>query len=195
MQKHQTDRGVPLFVGRVEVADALGVSAKTLDRMVAARKFPRPVQISSNRVGWPLEVVNAHLRSRIEGVTGLAVSDPEQLVPEAAEQAILELGARLASLEVGESVSAKQMRVVIEKAAPGSEVDHRAELLQELENHCGKFEHDRALLIAASVFPAIREQLLREAGNELMRDPERLRELAVRCLDDQFWNELQSLRT
>ena len=48
---------LPQFVGYAEVEAALGVSRRTVERMVREDKFPRPVQLTPNRVGWKVETV------------------------------------------------------------------------------------------------------------------------------------------
>ncbi len=192
MQKALSDRGVQRFVGRREVAEALGVSTKTVDRMVADGKFPRAVRLSPNRVGWAVETVRGHLQSRIEGVTRLAVSDPDKLAPEDIEPTMRELGARLVAERIGEAVSPDQIQLVFDHPAPGSDISSsRAELFQQVETLCGHFRYDRAIVIAASLFPAIRERLVEEFGLKWARDPEQLRRFAVGCLDDDAWAEFE----
>ncbi len=92
MQKVPSNCGLQRYVGLSEMAEALSVFIKTLDRMVADGKFPRSVRQSPNRVGWAVETVRGHLQSRIEGVTRLAVSDPDKLAPEDIEPTMRELG-------------------------------------------------------------------------------------------------------
>lgn len=40
------------IISKPEVASRIGVSLPTLDRMVRAGKFPKPIKISDRRVGW-----------------------------------------------------------------------------------------------------------------------------------------------
>ena len=42
----------PIFVPRDRAAEALGVSERTLDSLVAAGEAPPPRRISKGRVGW-----------------------------------------------------------------------------------------------------------------------------------------------
>ena len=100
MQKELSPRGIPRFVGRAEVAEALGYSLKTLNREIKRGHVPRPVQLSPNRVGWPVEVIQKLLESRIARVKEQAVSDPNKLPPEQLANAI----AREMSRQLGEDV-------------------------------------------------------------------------------------------
>ena len=191
MQNAVSKRGVQRFVGRAEVADALGVSTKTIDRMVADKRFPRPIQISPNRVGWPVEAVQAHLQSRIEAVTKIAVTDPNKLAPEQIAPALRQLGARLISNHIGEPVSPDAIRLLIEPRAEHSESENcRGKFLKTAEELFGHFEYWRALLIAAAIFPSIREQLANE-GVPIANNPEKLRELAIVSTDDQAWADFE----
>ncbi len=183
---------LPQFVGYRQVSDAISVSRRTVERMVREGKFPPPVQLAPNRVGWDIEVVRSWLDERGRGLTSVAVSDPDKLAPEDIEPTMRELGARLVAEHIGEAVSPDQIRLVIEQQAPGSDISlRRAELLQQLEALCGHFRYDRAIVIAASLFPAIREQLVRDFGLKWARDPEQLRRFAVGCLDDDAWAEFE----
>ena len=49
---------------RREVAAFIGVSISTLWRMVRAGRFPSPMQLSPNRVGWCSTVVKRWLADR-----------------------------------------------------------------------------------------------------------------------------------
>lgn len=125
MQKVPTNRGLQRCVGRSEMAEALSVFIKTLDRMVADGKFPRWVRQSPNRLGWAIETVHGHLQSRIEGATKMAVSDPNKLAPEDIEPSMRELGARLISTQIGRHVAPDQDRLVVGPQAPGSDISLR----------------------------------------------------------------------
>jgi predicted DNA-binding transcriptional regulator AlpA len=49
---------------RQEVARRLGVAPRTLHRLVVGGKFPKPIQIAPNRVGWDTADVVAWLKRR-----------------------------------------------------------------------------------------------------------------------------------
>jgi prophage regulatory protein len=45
-----------------EVASDLGVSTRTIDRMVRAGKFPKPIRLSAHCVRWPAAAVDEYLQ-------------------------------------------------------------------------------------------------------------------------------------
>ena len=61
MADTDTDRLIP----RPEVLQKLGISNSTLWRMIRDGIFPKPVQISARRVGWPSSEVAGEVRRRI----------------------------------------------------------------------------------------------------------------------------------
>lgn len=52
------------FLRRPQVAERIGASIPTLERMVAAGDFPLPVQIGANSVAWRSDEVEAWMRAR-----------------------------------------------------------------------------------------------------------------------------------
>ncbi len=54
----------PRIIRRAEVERRTGVAKATLYRMMAAGKFPRPVQLSVRCVGWRLDEINEWIASR-----------------------------------------------------------------------------------------------------------------------------------
>ena len=183
---------LPQFVGYAEVEAALGVSRRTVERMVREGKFPMPVQLTPNRVGWKVDTVTAWLDERSKGLAARAVASPDELQPDQVAPAIRELGARLLTEELGENVRPEQVRLLIERTATNEEIaDRRAVLLQELEELCGHFPLERAIYIMASLFSAYREHLNAPANSEMFSTPERLREFAIDVLDDDFWAEYE----
>jgi prophage regulatory protein len=53
------------FLRRSEVYSTTGLSRSTIDKLEAAGKFPRRVQLSSNCVGWPESAVLQWVQDRI----------------------------------------------------------------------------------------------------------------------------------
>ena len=103
-----------------------------------------------------------------------------------------ELGARLISDKLGQTIRSEQVTIRIEKSASNEEVTNcRAEFLERLEQLCGHFEYHRALYIVASLFPAIRQHLNETDDLGPLRDPDVLRDFCVAILDDEQWIELQ----
>ena len=105
MKRELSPRGVTRFVGRNEVAEALGFSLKTLGREIKRGHIPRPIQLSPNRVGWPVDVIQKLLESRIARMTEQAVTDPDKLKPEQVADAAVDFAARHISNELGCRVS------------------------------------------------------------------------------------------
>ena len=183
---------LPQFVGYTQVEAALGVSRRTVERMVREGKFPMPVQLTPNRVGWKVDTVTGWLDERSKGLAARAVASPDELQPEQVAPAIRDLSARLLTAKLGMNVRPDQVNLVIERTATTEEVaDRRAALLQELEELCGDFPMDRAVYIMASLFPAYREHLNPPANSEMFSNAERLREYAIDVLDDEFWAEIE----
>lgn len=50
-----------LILKRKEVLDRLSVSEATLSRMIRRGAFPKGLQISPRRVGWPSHVVDEYI--------------------------------------------------------------------------------------------------------------------------------------
>ena len=61
MADTDTDRLIP----RPEVLQKLGISNSTLWRMIRDGDFPKPVQISARRVGWPSSEVAGEVQRRV----------------------------------------------------------------------------------------------------------------------------------
>jgi len=52
------------IVSKRETARVVGVSLSTLDRMIRRKEFPRPLQLSVRRVGWPSSSIRAWISER-----------------------------------------------------------------------------------------------------------------------------------
>jgi len=52
------------ILSRKVVAQSLGVSLATLARMYAEGKFPKPIRISTQRVGWRRSVIERFIAER-----------------------------------------------------------------------------------------------------------------------------------
>ena len=189
---------LPQFVGYGEVERALGVSRSTVERMVRDNKFPQPVQLAPNRVGWLVETVTAWLADRGKGLVAHAVAHPEDLAPDEVAPTIAKLAARLISQEFGEAVSPDQVHLTLSRSATNDEVTScRAKLLGHVEDLCSHLTYDRALFIAASLFPAVRETFYKNGIGEpgVLRDPDVLRAFAIDILDDKLWAKIEAAKT
>ena len=58
------------LIPRSEVLQILGVSSSTLWRMTRRGDFPKAVQISARRVGWPSSEVAGEVRRRVASRDG-----------------------------------------------------------------------------------------------------------------------------
>ncbi len=187
--------GLNNYVGYDKIREALGYAPRTIQDMVRRGEFPQPVRLPG-RVGGPaafrVSEVNAwdearqtHRRTHLQA---LAVSDPDKLAPDQVAPTMRELGARLVADHIGESVSPEQITLSIERSPTSSDAAlSRGHLLQQVEELCEHFDYSRALMVAASLFPALRDRLAQETNREI--DPERLRKLAIASLDDEWWAE------
>ena len=160
MQKTTSPRGIPRFVGRAEVAEALGYSVKTLSREIQRGHVPRPVQLSPNRVGWPIEVIQHLLQSRIARVTEQAVSDPSKLKAEPIENAV----AREMTRQLGEDVHPDDVifgaiRQLSKDDAEDAVLLHWLALWYALEERFGQLSQNESLAVTYGLFPAMRQLL------------------------------------
>ncbi|MBU2580127.1 MAG: AlpA family phage regulatory protein [Alphaproteobacteria bacterium] len=178
----------PALLGYKQLEQKLGLSRSSIERMVRAGTFPKPFKPTPNRRAWTLDAVDAWLKTQHQGLVDVAVTDPNDLDPVDFAPAMKQLAARMLSTNLDRDVSPDQIRLFVERRATNEEATcARAEFLERFEVLCGGFEHDRALLVAASVFPAIREQLCADGASEIFHAPERLRDLAIDALDDDLW--------
>ncbi len=58
------------IIPRKTVIEMTGLSMSTIWRLMKAGNFPLSIQLSSNRVGWNLNEVEAWIESRPRGVGG-----------------------------------------------------------------------------------------------------------------------------
>ena len=184
---------LPQFVGYALVASHLDVSRRTVERMVREGKFPMPVQLSPNRVGWQVDVVTAWLADRSKGLVAHAVAHPDQLAPDEMAPTMRMLAARLLEQELGEAVRPDQVSLTLSRNATNDELTScRAKLLEHLEDLCGHFSYSRSLYIAATLFPEFRTALDDSVDAAVIRDPELLRRFAIAILDDETWAQVEA---
>lgn len=55
-----------------QVLDRTGLSRRTLYSEISEGRFPKPVQLTTRRVGWPEADIEAFLSSKIAARDGLA---------------------------------------------------------------------------------------------------------------------------
>jgi prophage regulatory protein len=115
-------RHLPKFVGYGEVQESLGVSRRTIERMVRDGDFPRPLQLAPNRVGWQIETLTKWLDDRSKGLADRAVADPNALKPEQLAEVAVDLLVRAVQHEVGEPIDPAGLRVTYAPIFIGSAV-------------------------------------------------------------------------
>jgi len=59
-----SEHEIQRILARDATAALLGVNIRTLERMVAAREFPRPIRLSRNRLGFVASEVSDWIESR-----------------------------------------------------------------------------------------------------------------------------------
>jgi predicted DNA-binding transcriptional regulator AlpA len=62
------------FIRPRQVLEMIGVSRRTLRRMVQEGSFPQPVRITKRNAGYVLEAVEAWMEARTQGLTWEAAS-------------------------------------------------------------------------------------------------------------------------
>ncbi len=187
---------LPKFVGYAEVGAALGVSRRTVERMVRAGIFPKPVQLAPNRVGWQVEAVEQWLSDSGRRLEARAVSrpedlEPDQLISEArkliAQATVKQLGVAvdpdaIASINVSRSMTMGEFQ-----AAEVSEFAIYSERFKDIDPQ-------RAFILAAWLFPPIRPFFESAEGASLpmLSDPNVIARLGPRALHDESWAELDA---
>ena len=199
MSKEQPDSRpshLPQYVGYSEVQEALGVSLRTIERMVRDGLFPRPEQLSPNRVGWKAEVVTAYLDDRSQRLVARAVSNPEDLAPDQLAGAAFGLLVRAIENELGEPVDPAGISVLYGRPSePITEEQLFAAESQEAaiwQQRFADFGTDRAFVVAAWLFPSLREMFAEAAtsgSRDTILDPASLHALALIALDKQRWED------
>ena len=64
LDKITEDQNLDRVLDKRAVADFIGVSTPTLDRMVRRGHFPKPIQLSLKKLGWQLRAVMAWLDTK-----------------------------------------------------------------------------------------------------------------------------------
>lgn len=85
---------IPKFVGYRDVQDTIGVSRRTIERMVRDGTFAKPKQLTPNRVGWQADVIAGWLSSRQQGLLEATVNSPSELKDGDVENALQLLAGR-----------------------------------------------------------------------------------------------------
>jgi hypothetical protein len=162
--------------------------------MVREGKFPPPVQLSPNRVGWQAETVTAWLDERGKGLVAHAVAQPQDLEPDQLIDSARGFIAQATSKRTGTPVDPAGMsihtsRAVTEDEFKAAEVREFALLAERFAN----FGEGRALILAAWLFPSLRQLIAAgtedEGARKVFQSPEQLGSLA---LHDDDWAEAEA---
>jgi predicted DNA-binding transcriptional regulator AlpA len=180
---------LPKLVGYQQLRELYGWPKRTVQDWIKARKFPKPLNLPGREKFWALDDIVAWMKGDMARV---AVTRPEDLKPEQLAPTMRELGARLVASHIGGPVAPEQVSLSMTRIATNDEVTAvRGEFIEQVEYLCGHFDVFRAQLMAAAIFPALRDQWFETFDPGHLRDPKVLREFAAdNCLDDERWAAL-----
>jgi prophage regulatory protein len=186
---------LPQYVGYRHVCDALLVSRRTVERMVREGKFPPPVQLSPNRVGWQAQTVTAWLEERGRGLVAHAVAHPQDLEPDQLIDSARDLIAQATSKRTGTPVDPAGMSIRTTRAVTMDEF--KAAEVREFTIYADRFAQfgeGRSLVLAAWLFPALRRLIgtKDEGARKVFRSPEQLQQLGSQALHDDAWEEAEA---
>ena len=187
-------QNLPQYVGYREVQKSLGVSRRTVERMVRIGSFPRPVQLAPNRVGWPVETVTTWLAERSRGLVAHAVAHAEDLEPEQLEDQALQLIQKSLELRTGKRVEFDALDVRVTRSI--SEDELKEAVKQEFSLYAerfSEFDKRRAYVMAAWLFASLRADIEYSApGREKMiyGNREVLEGFGQAALNDEDWEDL-----
>lgn len=188
-------RHIPQFVGYHQVQNALGVSRRTVERMVREGSFPRPVQLAPNRVGWQVETITVWLSERSQGLVKHAVERAEELEPDQLEKQALGLIVKSLEQRSGKTVDATNLTLHMTNSVTPAEF--KAAEIAEFANYAERFKdfgEARACILAAWLFARLRPMM--EGDDErfaaVLADPAAIESLGRRALHDDDWQGLES---
>ena len=184
---------LPQYVGYREVEDAIGVSRRTIERMVREGRFPRPAQLAPNRVGWQVDVITAWLADRGTGLVAHAVTHAEDLSPEQLESEAVALVVKAMEKRVGEPVDASDLGVhVTRRLTEDQFLDAERREFSIYSKRFSDFGPQRACVLAAWLFPGLRhiiENSVPATDRPIYRDAETLQLFGGAALHDDTWEE------
>jgi hypothetical protein len=197
----RTDKGLERYVGYAEIVNALPVSRSTIERAWRGPhkdgepRLPKPGKIKSRSV-WPAVIVNRWARQVFErhltDLERLAQSDPDKLAPKDLESAAFDLAARHLSQQMGERVTPES--VVVGYQRPVTEAEQNALVARALSDFANSplthYSFERAVLVAAHLFPVLRELWKSKPG--MPQTAEQALQWAFIAADDGSWEKLQA---
>ena len=96
---------------RPKVLERTGLKYSTLDRMIAAKKFPAPLRLSAHTVGWLESSVEQWIRNRVQETEATVCLEPatlEALTTEIARQSpdmMVQLERMAAPMRIGDALT------------------------------------------------------------------------------------------
>jgi hypothetical protein len=197
----RTDKGLDRYVGYAEIEAALPVSRSTIERAwrgphkEGEPRLPKPGKIKSRSV-WPAVTVNRWARQLFERqlteLERLAQSDPENLAPKDIASATFDLAARHLLHETGEVIAPEDVLVGYQRPFSQAEKDaHFAEALRNFaHSSLAHYSLERSLLVAAHLFPALREAWKGKPG--MPQTAEQALAWALIAGNDRAWEKIES---
>ncbi len=192
----RTKSGVTRFVGVREVCEALGCSRSTLARMRRDNLFPPTRQISPNRVGWPVEVIEQHLAGQARSVASLAVVDPASVSPEQLEEQAVALVVKAMEQRTGQPVDGADLGMHVIRRITEDEF-HSAEKRQfdGYSERFGHFDLMRACIMAAWLFQCLRPVIQASVPHDqraMYQDEETIALFGSAAVHDESWVEAEA---
>ncbi len=192
----RTLSGVTRFVGVREVCEALGCSRSTLARLRRHNLFPPTPQISPNRVGWPVEVIEQHLAGQARSVASLGFADPAKLSSEQLEEQAVALVVKAMEQRTGQPVEAADLGMHVIRRITEDEF-HAAEKRQfgSYSERFGHFGLMRACIMAAWLFqclqPVVQQSVPREQRS-MYQDDATIALFGGAAAHDEPWAEAEA---
>lgn len=184
---------LPQYVGYREVQDAIGVSRRTIERMVREGRFPRPAQLAPNRVGWQVEAVTAWLAERGTGLVAHAVTHADDLSPDELESDAVSFVVKAMEKRTGETVDAGDLGIHVTRKL--TEDQFLAAEKREFANYSDRFSDfdlQRSCVMAAWLFEGLRhiiERSVPSADRPMYRDAETIELFGGAALNDASWDK------
>jgi predicted DNA-binding transcriptional regulator AlpA len=183
------------FVGVKEVYTALGISRSTLDRMRRDGGFPVAEQISPNRVGWRLEIIESFRHAQFKQLATHAVEHAEDLSPDEMEDKALGLIVKSLERRSGKPIDPSNLAIHMTNPlswdeGKAAEADEFARLAERFAN----LDQDRAYILAAWLFAPLRSMFEGADGKSpaFLSDPAAIEALGRRAMHDEDWEALEA---
>ena len=186
-----TAADLPKLVGYQQLRELYGWPKRTVQDWIKARKFPKPLNLPGRGNYWALDDIVVWMKGDL---TEVAVTRPEDLSPEQLEDEAVGLVVKSMVKRTGQPVDAGDLGIhVMRRITQDELLDAERREFAIYADRFAHFDVERAVIVAAWMFPALRELFARSVegnGVQIYRDPERLREVGRAGLHDDTWAEL-----